>query len=70
MAILPRLEPLTDPIGSAEHGAWLEQSRALQKAYRAKRRAWCKAAEWPWPARKPVDIRPHPGLIDDDVPEG
>ena len=57
-------------LGTDEHAAWVAESAALQKAYRARRRAWCKAAGWPWPYRKVVDLRPHPGLIDDDTPEG
>lgn len=70
MPTVARLEPLIHPLGSPEHIAWVQQSKALQKAYRASQRAWKRKIEQPWPYRKPVDLRPHPGLIEDDTPEG
>lgn len=57
-------------LGSPEHAAWIEQGRALHKAYRASQRAWKRKIGLPWPYRKPIDLRPHPGLIEDDTPEG
>lgn len=64
------LEPLMHPLGSPEHMAWIQQGIALQKAYRSRQRAWKKKTGVPWPHRVPVDMRPHPGLIENDFPEG
>jgi hypothetical protein len=64
------LKPFTGELGSPDHHAWIEESRQLHKAYRTKRRAWLKQVGWPWPYRAHVDLRPHPGLIEDDTPEG
>lgn len=65
-----RLEPLQAPLGSPEHLAWMEQSAALQKAYRKRQRAYKRSINLAWPYRVAVDVRPHPGLIDTDDPEG
>jgi len=70
MPTVSRLEPFTGALGSAEHVAWMEHGRALQRAYRAQQRAWKRKIGTPWPYRVRVDLRPHPGLIDDDVPDG
>jgi hypothetical protein len=70
MPTVSRLEPFTGALGSAEHVAWIERGRALQRAYHASQRARKRKIGTPWPYRVRVDLRPHPGLIDDDVPEG
>ena len=70
MPTVARLEPFIGTLGSPEHLAWIERGRALQKAYRARQRAWNRKIGTPWPYRVHVDLRPHPGLIEDDTPEG
>ena len=44
---------------------------AKQRAYIAKRRAWYRGCEWPWP-RSPEEDRPPPGTLDlpETDPEG
>jgi len=63
------LKPFTGELGSPDHLAWMEKSKGLQKANRSKRRAWCKACNWPWPARRPDDRKPAPLTGDWDSTE-
>lgn len=56
-------------LGSLEHQEWIAQSQALQKSYRARRRAWLKSVGWPWPPRRPDDRTPPPLTGDWDSTE-
>lgn len=60
------LSPFTGTLGTPEHLAWIEDSRALQAAYHRRQSKWRRKIGLPWP-RKPSDVRPPPGELELDA---
>lgn len=63
------LKPFTGDLNTPDHLAWIEEGRQLHKAYRSRRRAWLKQAQWPWPSRRADDRKPEPLTGDWDSTE-